>query len=185
MKNSTEEIIQSRLHQLIAEVDGSSKVMDANSYTQENNETTHLLSMFFRWSLFGLLCLGVGYGVGQYNANIYNSLNQSYKNPAPFNHDGWRTDGTGIFYRWCRDSCHAPRLYGGGVIQVFEVHCSDRPCGDMAMGFNVLNAQGQTVDKIILREKGMQGELRRFLIETQNSDAATLELSDFQARARV
>ena len=185
MKNSNQETIQSRLHQLIAEVDGSNKAIGSAGHSQENHETTHLLSMFFRWSLFGVLCLGVGYWVGQYNAKIYNSLNQSSKNSAPFNHDGWRTDQTGVFYRWCRELCHAPRLYGGGVVQIFEVHCSDRPCGDMVLSFNVLNAQGDTIDKIILREKGMHGELRRFLVETQNSDAATLELSDFQARARV
>ena len=185
MESKTDKGIQSKLRQLIAEVDGSNKFVSNTGQSKNTDETTHLLVMFFRWSLFGLLCLGVGYWVGQYNAKIHDLLNQPSKSVAPFSHDGWRTDGTGVFYRWCRDSCHAPRLYGGGVIQVFEVHCSDRPCGDIVMGFNVLNAEGQTIDKILLKEKGTQGELRRFLVETQNSDAVSLELNQFEARARV
>ena len=185
MESKTDKGIQNKLRQLITEVDGSNKVVSNAGQSQNTDETTHLLAMFFRWSLFGFLCLGVGYWVGQYNAKVYSLLNQPLKGVAPVRHDGWRSDGTGVFYRWCQDSCHAPRLYGGGVIQVFEVHCSDRPCGDMVMGFNVLNAEGQIIDKIQLREKGEQGELRRFLVETQNSDAASLELNQFEARARV
>lgn len=54
------------------------------------------------------------------------------------------------------------------------------------MRFNVLNAKGQPIDEpIVLNEKGLQGEHRRFIIESQNPEAVSFELSDFKARARV
>jgi hypothetical protein len=53
------------------------------------------------------------------------------------------------------------------------------------MRFNVLNAKGEVLDLITLQKDGLQGETRRFLIESQHPDAASLELSDFSARAKV
>jgi hypothetical protein len=98
---------------------------------------------------------------------------------------GWRHDGTGVFYRWCQESCHAPQLYGGGVIKAFDVKCVDRPCGDIRMRFDVLNAKGEVIDQLVFNEVGLQGETRRFLIESQKLEAASLELSEFSARAKV
>jgi hypothetical protein len=97
---------------------------------------------------------------------------------------GWRAEGSGVFYRWCREECHAPRLYGGGVSQVFEVHCANRPCGEIIMRFNVLNRQSQPIGKILLEENGLQGEFRRFIIESQDPEAVSIELSEFKALAR-
>ncbi|WP_398331437.1 hypothetical protein [Vulcanococcus sp.] len=98
---------------------------------------------------------------------------------------GWRHDGTGVFYRWCQESCHAPQLYGGGVIKAFDVKCVDRPCGDITMRFDVLNAKGEVIDQLVFNEAGLQGETRRFLIESQKPEAASMELSEFSARAKV
>jgi hypothetical protein len=185
MAKNTEQSVKNRLHQLIVEMDGSGKNVGDVKSSENGDEVARLLAMFLRWSFFGLLCLGVGFWVGRFNARMGDALNPPPKNQLASIHEGWRTDGTGVFYRWCRGACHAPRLYGGGVIQVFEVHCADRPCGDLLMRFNVLNASSQAIDQMLLREKGVQGELRRFLIETQNPDAASIELSDFVARARI
>ncbi len=98
---------------------------------------------------------------------------------------GWRHDGTGVFYRWCQESCHEPQLYGGGVIKAFDVKCVDRPCGDITMRFDVLNVKGELIDQLAFKEAGLQGETRRFLIESQKPEAASLELSEFSARAKV
>ncbi len=185
MENKTEQPVDAKMRQLIAEVNSSGKSVGSATSSGNGDDATHLFSILFRWSFFGLLCLGLGFWVGRTNALITYALNSPSGNQSSSLHEGWRTDGTGVFYRWCSGSCNAPRLYGGGVIQVFEVHCADRPCGDLAMHFNVLNAEGQTIDKIFLREKGLQGELRRFMIESQISDATSIELSEFYASARV
>ena len=171
-----------RLQQLMAEVEDSPKVTGKSRSAQ--NKSDDVLAVFLRWSAFGIVCLGAGFWTGSYNA----SIRYSWQRPSEtqlLNAEAWRNDGTGVFYRWCEGDCHSPKLYGGGVIQVFEVKCVNRPCGDILMIFNVLNAKGEILDKISYREKGMQGETRRFLVESQNVDAASLELSEFSARARV
>jgi hypothetical protein len=37
----------------------------------------------------------------------------------------------------------------------------------------------------VFNEAGLQGETRRFLIESQKPEAASMELSEFSARAKV
>ena len=171
-----------RLQQLMAEVEDSLKVTGKSRSAQ--NKSDDVLAVFLRWSAFGIVCLGAGFWTGSYNACIRYSLQRPSETQL-LNAEAWRNDGTGVFYRWCERDCHSPKLYGGGVIQVFEVKCVNRPCGDILMIFNVLNAKGEILDKISYREKGMQGETRRFMVESQNVDAASLELSEFSARARV
>ena len=171
-----------RLHELVAEVEGSSNVKMKN--TSVDQEASNLLAALLRCSVFSLFCLGVGIWLGSYSTKLHLSLQQPSE-PQALNTQGWREDGTGVFYRWCKESCNTPRLYGGGVIQVFEVKCVDRPCGDIFMRFNVLNPKGEIVDQLLLKEEGLQGETRRFFVESQNPDAASLELSEFTSRARV
>ena len=131
------------------------------------------------------MCLGLGFWVGQSTARIAQSQSSLSRDQVIAAEQGWRAEGSGVFYRWCREECHAPRLYGGGVSQVFEVHCADRPCGEILMRFNVLNAKGQFLHKIDLSESGLQGELRRFIVESQHQAAVSIELSEFNARARI
>jgi hypothetical protein len=53
------------------------------------------------------------------------------------------------------------------------------------MRFNVLNRQSQPIGKILLKENGLQGEFRRFIVESQDPEAVSIELSEFKAQARV
>ena len=53
------------------------------------------------------------------------------------------------------------------------------------MRFNVLNAKGQFLHEIDLKGSGLQGELRRFIVESQDQAAVSIELSEFNARARI
>lgn len=183
MEKKNDDNLQSRrLHQLMAEVEGPAK--SKRKPDSADTQTSRSLASFLRWSIFGLFCLGSGFWAGSFNAELRLSLGQPSEAQS-LSSQGWRKDGTGIFYRWCLDNCHVPRLFGGGVLQVFEVKCVDRPCGDIHMEFNVLSAEGKVVDQISLREKGMQGETRRFYIESQQPDASSLELSQFSARAKV
>jgi hypothetical protein len=41
------------------------------------------------------------------------------------------------------------------------------------------------IDQLVFNEAGLQGETRRFLIESQKPEAASMELSEFSARAKV
>lgn len=183
MTNESDSLLRNkRLRQLLAEVEGSSQPTIRPESADRKQST--LPAVFLLWSLFGLLCLGSGFWIGSYNEKLRLSL-QPPSETQLLTIQGWRKDGTGVFYRWCSDHCHAPRLYGGGVIQVFEVKCVDRPCGDLSMVFNVLNNNGQVIDSISLKDKGLQGETRRFLVESTLPAAVSLELSEFSARARV
>ena len=172
-----------RLHQLIAEIDGTSPSNTRDSISTAEAHVEKLLSRFLRWSCFGLLSLGLGFWGGSENARLRWSLRQP-SDVQLLSVQGWRHDGTGVFYRWCQESCHSPRIYGGGVIKAFDVKCVDRPCGDILMRFNVRNTKGEVIDQLAFKEAGLQGETRRFLIESQNPDAASLELSEFTARAK-
>lgn len=182
--NSDDQWNSRRLRQLMAEVDGSALPATPRSSTAVDAQDGELLSRLLRWSCFGLLCLGIGFWVGLENARLRLSLRQPSDMQLLFA-QGWRHDGTGVFYRWCQESCHAPQLYGGGVIKAFDVKCVDRPCGDITMRFDVLNAKGEVIDQLVFNEVGLQGETRRFLIESQKLEAASLELSEFSARAKV
>lgn len=173
-----------KLHQLMAEIDGASPPNPRGSSSKAEDHVEQLLSGFLRWSCFGLLCLGLGFWVGSENARLRWSLRQP-SDMQLLSVQGWRHDGTGVFYRWCQESCHAPRVYGGGVIKAFDVKCVERPCGDILMRFHVMNAKGEVIDQLAFKEAGLQGETRRFLIESQNPDAASLVLSEFNARAKV
>jgi hypothetical protein len=48
--------------------------------------------------------------------------------------------------------------------------------------FNVLNAKGQLFYELYFKESGLQGELRRFIVESQNQAAVSMEQSEFNAR---
>ena len=183
MTDSSEESVQNRLNELLDEVDESGNhSVKPESYKQD---VAPPVSMFFGFTLVGMICLGIGYWVGSSTTKMLQSPNPPSRDQLISAQQGWRAEGSGVFYRWCRGECHAPRLYGGGVSQVFEVQCVDRPCGDISMRFIVLNAKGEPIHEIPLKGTGLQGELRRFIIESEHQDAASIELSEFKAVARV
>lgn len=99
--------------------------------------------------------------------------------------DGWVEADQGVFTRRCQGICRRPRLYGGGLIDVMEVACLERPCGDIQATFAVLDGQGQEVDKVVETKNGRQGERLQLLIESQKPEARRFALVDFRAKARV
>jgi hypothetical protein len=143
------------------------------------------LPAFLVLLLCNLLSGGLGYWMG---------LRQALQagTPSPVTpaeqllRQGWKHDGSGVFYRWCSEDCHAPRLYGGGLIREFQVRCLERPCGDLSMQFQVLNARGETLETLKPEYKDVrQGEERRIYVESENPQAASFQLIAFVARARM
>jgi len=186
MNDNSDQSVHEELNKLLREVNEPDESTDhSEKAAPATQRVSSFASMFFQLSLFGMMCLGLGFWVGQSTAKIAQSQSSLSRDQVIAAEQGWRAEGSGVFYRWCREECHAPRLYGGGVSQVFEVHCADRPCGEILMRFNVLNAKGQFLHEIDLKGSGLQGELRRFIVESQDQAAVSIELSDFNARARI
>ncbi|MCP9919697.1 hypothetical protein KBZ12_09410 [Cyanobium sp. Cruz CV13-4-11] len=141
-----------------------------------------------------LLVLGLvvlGFGAGWMAAGLRASLAE--KQPAggrgesrqDLLADGWVESDQGVFTRRCQGICRKPRLYGGGIIDVMEVACLERPCGDIQATFAVLDGQGQEVDKVVEDRIGRQGERLQLVIESQKPQAKSFALQSFTARARV
>jgi hypothetical protein len=141
-----------------------------------------------------LLVLGLvvlGFGAGWMAAGLRASLSEK---PAAGGRgesrqdllaDGWVESDQGVFTRRCQGICRKPRLYGGGLIDVMEVACLERPCGDIQATFAVLDGQGQEVDKVVEDRIGRQGERLQLVIESQKPQAKSFALQSFTARARV
>ncbi len=141
-----------------------------------------------------LLVLGlvlVGFGAGWMAAGLRASLAEK---PAAGGRgesrqdllaDGWVESDQGVFTRRCQGICRRPRLYGGGIVDVMEVACLERPCGDIQVTFAVLDGQGQKVDTVVETKNGRQGERLQLVIESQKPQARSFVLQSFTARARV
>ncbi len=99
--------------------------------------------------------------------------------------DGWVESDQGVFTRRCQGICRKPRLYGGGIIDVMEVACLERPCGDIQVKFDVVDGQGKVLDTVTLDRPGRQGERLQLVIESQKPQARSFALQSFTARARV
>jgi hypothetical protein len=98
---------------------------------------------------------------------------------------GWQETDQGVFTRRCQDNCRRPVFYGGGVADVMEVNCLERPCGDIQAVFDVVNGRGQVIDRITKERPGLQGERLQIVLESQNSEARRFVLRSFSAKARV
>ncbi len=98
---------------------------------------------------------------------------------------GWREVDAGVLVRPCAGNCRPPRVYGGGAVEVLEVECLDRPCGQIRASFNVLAADDTTVDTLTVTAVGRQGERLQLVAETPNPRARRLVLQAFSARARL
>ena len=99
--------------------------------------------------------------------------------------DGWVESDQGVFTRRCQGICRKPRLYGGGIIDVMEVACLERPCGDIQTKFDVLDGQGKVLDTVTLDRPGRQGERLQLVIESPKPEAKSFVLQSFTSRARV
>jgi hypothetical protein len=98
---------------------------------------------------------------------------------------GWREADAGVFVRPCAGNCRPPRVFGGGAVEVLEVECLDRPCGQIRASFNVLTADGAPLDTLTVTADGRQGERLQLVAETPNPRARRLVLGEFSARARL
>jgi hypothetical protein len=98
---------------------------------------------------------------------------------------GWQESDQGVFTRRCQDNCRMPVLYGGGVLDVMEVNCLDRPCGEIRADFAVLDGRGQVIGQIMERRSGRQGERLQLLLESDLPEARRFLLQSFSAKARL
>jgi hypothetical protein len=98
---------------------------------------------------------------------------------------GWQESDQGVFTRRCQDNCRQPLLYGGGVADVMEVNCLERPCGEIRAEFSVLDGRGQVIDQIMERRPGRQGERLQLVLESQLQEARRFVLQSFSAKARL
>ncbi len=98
---------------------------------------------------------------------------------------GWQEADQGVFTRRCQDNCRMPVLYGGGIADVMEVNCLERPCGEIRVAFDVVDGRGQVIDRIEEISKGRQGERLQIVLESQNSAARRFLLNSFSAKARL
>ncbi|MFZ0407870.1 MAG: hypothetical protein WAM11_07160 [Cyanobium sp.] len=98
---------------------------------------------------------------------------------------GWKEVDSGVFVRPCAGNCRRPKLFGGGAVEVLEVECLDRPCGQIRASFSVLGADGAPLDSLVVTADGRQGERLQLVAETANPKARRLLLQDFSARARL
>jgi hypothetical protein len=142
-----------------------------------------------RLLMLGLVLLG--FGAGWLAAGLRTSLAEK---PADGGRgesrqdllaDGWVESDQGVFTRRCQGICRKPRLYGGGLIDVMEVACLERPCGQIQVTFAVLDGQGKEIDRVVENRAGRQGERHQLVIESPKPEARSFALVDFRAKARV
>jgi len=141
-----------------------------------------------RWLLLALL-LGLGF-YGGWSARSLPWFAAAKPAPAPSERQrllasGWREAESGVFVRACTDNCRRPRLYGGGAVDVLEVECLDRPCGQIRANFKVTGADGAALETVSVSANGRQGERLQLVAETPNPQARNLVLQAFSSRARV
>jgi hypothetical protein len=145
----------------------------------------------FLQRLLALVLVAAGFGAGWMAAGLRASLTDK---PAAGGRgesrqdllaDGWVEADQGVFTRRCQGICRKPRLYGGGLIDVMEVACLERPCGDIQAKFDVVDGLGKVLDTVTIDRPGRQGERLQLVIESQKPEAKSFVLQSFTSRARV
>ncbi|MCP9931212.1 hypothetical protein KBY82_10485 [Cyanobium sp. AMD-g] len=145
---------------------------------------------FLQRLLVAVLVL-MGFGAGWMAAGLHASLSEKQRaggrgeSRQDLLADGWVESDQGVFTRRCQGICRRPRLYGGGIVDVMEVACLERPCGEIQTTFAVLDGQGKEIDRVVERRIGRQGERHQLVIESPKPEARSFGLVDFRAKARV
>jgi hypothetical protein len=146
---------------------------------------------FGAWWLLAFALLPLGFGAGWIAAGLRPPA-QAAATTKPGQETrqellaaGWQESDQGVFTRRCQDNCHRPLLYGGGLVDVMEVNCHERHCGEIQVEFGVLDGRGQVIDQIIERRPGRQGERLQLVIESQLPAARRFVLQSFSAKARI
>ncbi|MEY4351943.1 MAG: hypothetical protein RLZZ609_184 [Cyanobacteriota bacterium] len=179
---------------LIAELEGHAPSAKAAPLVKPGAQAARLASASpgsgVRW-LMALALLALGFGAGWTAANLRPPL-QGAAATTPGQETrqgllaaGWQETDQGVFTRRCPDSCRRPVLYGGGVADVMEVNCLERPCGQIRAEFAVLDGRGQLIDQIVESRSGRQGERLQFVLESQLPAARRFVLQSFSAKARI
>jgi len=183
------------LDDLIAELEGKAPAPSEPPHGKPPSMQTRLptpaSSGFAGWLLLGLVFLAVGFVAGWRAAGLRPPLSGAV--PAKPGREtrqallaaGWQEADQGVFTRRCQDNCRRPVLYGGGVADVMEVNCLERPCGKIRVAFDVLDGRGQVIDRLEEISKGRQGERLQIVLESQNLEARRFVLQSFSAKARL
>ena len=98
---------------------------------------------------------------------------------------GWQESDQGVFTRRCQDNCRRPVFYGGGVADVMEVNCLERPCGEIRADFAVLDGRDQVIAQINAERPGRQSERLQLVLASQLPEARRFVLQSFSAKARL
>jgi hypothetical protein len=143
------------------------------------------------WWLLAVALLALGFGSGWTAAGLRPLADgaAATKSGKETRQDllaaGWQESDQGVFTRRCQDNCRRPVLNGGGVADVMEVNCLDRPCGEILAEFGVLDGRGQVIDQIKERRPGRQGERLQLVLESRLPEASRFVLQSFSAKARL
>jgi len=143
-----------------------------------------------RW-LLAVALLALGFGAGWTAAGVRSQAHgAAASKPGKETRQnllaaGWQESDQGVFTRRCQDNCRRPLFYGGGVADVTEVNCLERPCGEIRAEFGVLDQRGQVIDQIMERRPGRQGERLQLVLESQLPEARRFVLQSFSAKARL
>jgi len=139
------------------------------------------------WLMAGLAVLGGGFYWGyQFRAAQKLSADElKERERQELRTMGWQTSADGVLTRWCTDNCNPPKLFGGGMARIFEVHCKDRPCGNIRATFRVLDRDGKEIGTTTASKDGLQGERLRLVVVSPEAQAERFELKEFTAQAMV
>jgi hypothetical protein len=185
---------QKTVEDLIAELEGHAPSVKAAPLVKPGAQAPFSASAFpgagGRW-LIALALLAVGFGAGWTAAGLRPppqgaaETTPGKETPQGLLAAGWQDMGQGVFTRRCMHNCRRPLFYGGGVADVMEVNCLQRPCGQIRAEFAVLDGRGQLIDQIVQSRPGRQGERLQLVLESQHPGARRIVLQSFSAKARI
>ncbi|MFN5465564.1 MAG: hypothetical protein ACK40D_15520 [Cyanobacteriota bacterium] len=179
---------------LIAELEGHAPSAKAAPLVKPGAQAARLASASpgsgVRW-LMALALLALGFGAGWTAAGLRPPA-QGAATTTPGMETrqgllsaGWQETDQGVFTRRCSDNCRPPFLYGGGIADVMEVNCLERPCGQIRAEFAVLDGRGQLIDQFVETRSGRKGERLQLVLESQLPAARRFLLQSFSAKARI
>ena len=187
---------QRSVDDLIAELEGKAPAPGEPPHGKPPGRQTRLSAPASPGSgglfLLGAVVLAIGFVAGWSAAGLRPSLSGGAVPVKPGGETrqallaaGWQEADQGVFTRRCQDNCRRPVLYGGGLADVMEVNCLERPCGEIRVAFDVLDGRGQLIGRIEKERTGRQGERLQIVLESENSQARRFVPQSFSAKARL